>query len=80
MRLAVIREGRALLYIPDTRRAVTEHGGLEPAWLEVFYNPVMAFNRDLSVLMAEAFLSSTGLSAFFVDALAGTGVRGLGTR
>lgn len=77
MRLAVIREGRALLYIPDTRRAVTEHGGLEPAWLEVFYNPIMTFNRDLSVLIAEAFLSSTGLSAFFVDALAGTGVRGV---
>ena len=74
MRLAVVREGRALLYVPDTRQALTERGVLEPAWLDVFYNPVMTFNRDLSVVVASAYLRG---SLSLVDAMAGTGVRGV---
>ncbi|MGC9072413.1 MAG: hypothetical protein ACP5HK_06985 [Acidilobus sp.] len=74
MRLAMIREGKALLYIPDTRQALTTRGILEPAWLEVFYNPVMTFNRDLSVVVSESFLSG---NITFIDAMAGTGVRGI---
>ncbi|MGC9209664.1 MAG: hypothetical protein ACP5FT_00090 [Acidilobus sp.] len=74
MRLAVIREGKALLYIPDTRQAITPHGGIEPAWLEVFYNPTMTFNRDLSILASRAYLRG---QITLVDAMAGTGVRGI---
>jgi len=44
----LVREGRALVYLPDPSRASTGRG-LEPAWLSVFYNPRMVFNRDLSV-------------------------------
>ncbi len=74
MRLAVVREGKALLYIPDTRQALTGRGSIEPAWLDVFYNPVMTFNRDLSVIVARASLRG---NFAFVDAMAGTGVRGI---
>ncbi len=74
MRLAVVREGRALLYTPDSRQALTERGTLEPAWLEVFYNPAMTFNRDLSVVTANVFLRR---NVSLVDAMAGTGVRGV---
>ncbi len=74
MRLAVIREGKALLYLPDTRQAITPHGGIEPAWLEVFYNPSMTFNRDLSILASRAYLRG---QITLIDAMAGTGVRGI---
>ncbi len=78
VRLAVLREGRALIYIPDTREAIRSDKGLEPAWLEVFYNPVMEFNRDLSVLLATSYSDVKGLALKkAIDAMAGTGVRGI---
>jgi len=67
-------EGRArlLLYNPDRYRR--PDGVYEPSWSPVFYNPVMVFNRDFSVLAA----ASLGLSgAIVLDALSGTGVRAL---
>ncbi|MCA1820068.1 MAG: hypothetical protein LC620_08500, partial [Halobacteriales archaeon] len=42
-----------------------------------FYNPGMALNRDLSVLLAEAFAKRKGREIDVVDALAGTGARAL---
>jgi tRNA (guanine26-N2/guanine27-N2)-dimethyltransferase len=78
VRLAVIREGKALLYIPDPRTALNVRSGkLEPAWLRVFYNPEMELNRDLSVQVLNAYASQTSGLRSAIDALAGTGVRGL---
>ncbi|BAA79760.2 N(2),N(2)-dimethylguanosine tRNA methyltransferase [Aeropyrum pernix K1] len=78
MRLAVTHEGRSIIYIPSPEYAVAS-GRLEPAWLEVFYNPAMEFNRDVSVVAASA-LRRTGLltrSGVAFDAHAGVGVRGV---
>lgn len=79
MRLAVVREGRTLLYIPDPEGAVAPHGGVEPSWLEVFYNPVMEFNRDVSVAAVAAFLESywDKPEPLLLDVHAGTGARGV---
>ena len=44
---------------------------------EPFYNPGMALNRDLSVLLLEAFARSKGREVDAADALAGTGARAL---
>ncbi|ADL18620.1 N2,N2-dimethylguanosine tRNA methyltransferase [Acidilobus saccharovorans 345-15] len=78
MKLAVIREGKALLYIPDTRPAVDPlRGSLEPAWLQVFYNPSMELNRDLSVQFLNAYAAERSPLRSAIDVLAGTGVRGL---
>ncbi|MGC9112189.1 hypothetical protein [Acidilobus sp.] len=78
MKLAVIREGKALLYIPDTRPAVDPlRGSLEPAWLQVFYNPSMELNRDLSVQFLNAYAAEGASLRSAIDVLAGTGVRGL---
>lgn len=78
MKLAVIREGRALLYIPDTRFAVDPlRRSLEPAWLQVFYNPNMELNRDLSIQFLNAYVDESTSLKSAVDVLAGTGVRGL---
>ncbi len=76
-RLAVVREGRALLYIPDPSRAIVS-GRLEPAWLDVFYNPAMEFNRDFSVAVFKTLLKNIGgRSRIALDAHTGVGVRGI---
>jgi tRNA (guanine26-N2/guanine27-N2)-dimethyltransferase len=76
MRLAVVREGKALLKIPSPEYAEAPHG-LEPAWLPVFYNPKMVFNRDVSVLAYQAYIDTYAPHSpvNIVDALSGTGVR-----
>ncbi len=74
---AVIREGRALIAIPDPSQAYTG-SMLEPAWLPVFYNPRMEFNRDVSVVALRAYialgLAPTG-EACVAEPLTATGVR-----
>jgi len=73
---AVIKEGKALIYIPNPERAVAPHG-LEPAWLDVFYNPKMIFNRDLSVatLIAYQRMLAPVKEFHIVEPLTATGVR-----
>ncbi len=41
----------------------------------VFYNPKMTINRDITLLMIETISKLQNRALFFVDALAGTGVR-----
>lgn len=75
MRLAVVREGRALVLIGDTREAMVG-GRLEPAWLPVFYNPVMEFNRDLSVAALRVYARVYAPHRpVVVEPLSATGVR-----
>ncbi len=78
MKLAVVDEGRVLAYIPDPSEARAPHG-LEPAWLPVFYNPRMEFNRDLAVLALQVYIDklSPHKLVFVVEPLAATGIRAL---
>ncbi len=79
MQLSVIKEGKALIYIPDTRNAQIVKGIIEPSHLEVFYNPIMEFNRDLSVLTVNTFIELywPGKEVLGIDPLSATGVRGI---
>ncbi len=76
MNIAVTREGKALLYIPDPTYA-KQGDRFEPAWLPVFYNPIMEFNRDLGILVLDTYLDMyaphTPIKA--IDPLSGTGIR-----
>ena len=76
MRYAVVREGKALVMIPDPAQALAPHG-FEPAWLPVFYNPRMIFNRDVSVVALGTYVEKMAphKPVRGVDALTGTGVR-----
>jgi len=78
MRLAVVDEGKVLVYIPDPSTAIAPHG-LEPAWLPVFYNPRMELNRDLAVLALQVYIDklSPRKPVFVVEPLAATGVRAI---
>jgi len=57
----VLREGEVSFYAPDLSRYVAG-GRIEPAWAPVFYNPAMANNRSVSVIVVRAYLNLIGLS------------------
>ena len=69
-------EGKALLWIPDPSGALAG-SRLEPAWLPVFYNPVMEFNRDFSVAALQAYINlyAPHKPVTVVEPLTATGVR-----
>lgn len=70
-----IPEGGSLLLAPSTNvgRSPRAPGTKEKG--QPFYNPGMALNRDLSVLLVEAHAKSKGREIDVCDALAGTGAR-----
>ena len=50
----------------------------EPSKLPVFFNPAAKFNRDLSIYVYKTFINTNpGKNISFVDAMAGSGIRGL---
>ncbi len=61
-----ITEGKAIIEIPEETKISKK--------LEVFYNPVMKLNRDLTVLLLD---SVPNKSMNIADAMAGTGVRAI---
>lgn len=71
----VVKEGLASLVIPNPELYRRPDGKVEPAWMPVFYNPVAAVNRDVTVLFLNCAMR--GKHFLFVDALSGTGVRGI---
>jgi tRNA (guanine26-N2/guanine27-N2)-dimethyltransferase len=73
LRLAEIREGTTDLLVP--KETISHLKGPSTSRMDVFYNPVMEFNRDVSILVMREFLS--GRSARLLDGLAGTGARGV---
>lgn len=70
----IIEEGKARIIIPDPALFTRSDGKYEPAWAPVFYNPLMRLNRDLTVIIARTMYPGGG---FFVEALGGSGVRGV---
>ncbi len=70
------REGLARLCIPNPQRYLRPDGVYEPAWAPVFYNPRMAFNRDVAMVFARAWSGLRGVENLtVVEPLAGSGVR-----
>ena len=64
--MAMVKEGRAVVSIPDdsVRRSS-----------EVFYNPAMACQRDITMAALRAYRKESGRDIMMCDALAGSGVR-----
>ncbi len=76
--LIIIREGKALLKVPNPEKYRRSDGVYEPSWAPVFYNPKQVLNRDLSILALNVLTALSGFSDLrILDALAGSGVRAL---
>ncbi|BCU68425.1 N2,N2-dimethylguanosine tRNA methyltransferase [Sulfolobales archaeon HS-7] len=71
MNLIEITEGKAKLLVPDPK-AYEKDGKFDPAWLPVFYNPKMVFNRDVSVIITSLLKVKE-----CAEPLAASGVRGI---
>ena len=62
----IIKEGKALIKVPIVKTVSKA--------MDVFYNPVMKFNRDISILLLNS-ISKKGLN--IADPLAGSGIRAM---
>lgn len=71
----IVTEGKARIIVPKQEFFLRSDGVYEPAWAPVFYNPVMEHNRSLTVLLLTALFN--GREFFFIEPLAGTGVRSI---
>ncbi|HUR61381.1 MAG TPA: hypothetical protein VM286_03335 [Candidatus Thermoplasmatota archaeon] len=72
-----IQEGGTRLFPPSTNLARPHRAPGAREKGQPFFNPGMALNRDLSVLLVEAFARKKGREIDVLDALAGTGARAL---
>ncbi|HEX2066773.1 MAG TPA: hypothetical protein VHI93_08175, partial [Candidatus Thermoplasmatota archaeon] len=72
-----IVEGGTQLFPPAVNLALPPRAPGARAKGQPFFNPGMALNRDLSVLLVEAFARAKGREVDVADALAGTGARSL---
>ncbi len=68
-------EGATRLFPPPANLGKPDRAPGARAKGQPFYNPGMALNRDLSVLLVEAFAKAKGREIDVADALAGTGAR-----
>lgn len=66
--LKKVKEGNAEFFVPDDADRIYDSA--------VFYNPRMAMNRDLSILVTKAIASDLGRPICFLEMLSGSGVRG----
>ncbi len=75
MSFVEVTEGNAKVLVPNPDLYRRPDGVYEPAWAPVFYNPRMAANRDVALLLTYVCIGDKEF--IFIDALAGTGVRGI---
>jgi tRNA (guanine26-N2/guanine27-N2)-dimethyltransferase len=73
----IIREGKVHILVPKLSAYGVVPSDFAPSKAPVFYNPVMEFNRDLSVLAFKAFQSLSGHEITICEPLTSQGIRGI---
>ncbi len=76
MKLITVTEGQTRLEVPNPDEFRTKAGDYVPSLAEVFYNPRMELNRDISVSAAHVSAKRLG-SLWACDPLSGVGARGV---
>jgi len=72
-----IKEGKAQIVVPKLKAFITEPSDYAPSKAPVFYNPVMEFNRDVTVLAFQAYQRAANREISICDPLTGTGIRSI---
>ncbi len=72
-----VREGKVQVVAPKLAAFVTEPSDYAPSKAPVFYNPVMEFNRDVTVLAFQAYQRTVNRDITICEPLTGTGIRGV---
>jgi len=72
-----IREGKVELLVPKLSAYGVVPSDYAPSRAPVFYNPVMEFNRDLSVLAFKAYQRMVNREISICEPLTSQGIRGI---
>jgi tRNA (guanine26-N2/guanine27-N2)-dimethyltransferase len=72
-----INEGKAQILVPDLKAYGVVPSDYAPSKAPVFYNPVMEFNRDLSVLVFRAYQKMVAHEVGICEPLTSQGIRGI---
>jgi tRNA (guanine26-N2/guanine27-N2)-dimethyltransferase len=73
----IIHEGKADMLVPKLDEYTTEPSEFAPSKAPVFYNPVMEFNRDLSVLVFQTFQRMVDREISICEPLTSQGIRSI---
>jgi tRNA (guanine26-N2/guanine27-N2)-dimethyltransferase len=73
----IIKEGKVQVLVPKLSAYGVEPSDYAPSKAPVFYNPVMEFNRDLTVLAFKAYQHMTNHEISICEPLTSQGIRGI---
>ena len=73
----IIREGKVQMLVPKLEAYGLSPSDYAPSRAPVFYNPIMEFNRDITVLAFQAFQSMVNHEINICDPLTSQGIRGI---
>ena len=73
----IIREGKVKVLVPKLEAYSVKPSDYAPSKAPVFYNPVMEFNRDLTVLAFQAFQRMVDREVSICEPLTSQGIRGI---
>ena len=73
----VITEGKAQMLVPNLKAYNVSPSDYAPSKAPVFYNPVMEFNRDLTVLAFRAYQKMVAHEIRICEPLTSQGIRGI---
>ena len=73
----IITEGKIKIVAPQLKAYKVCPSDYAPSKAPVFYNPVMEFNRDLTVLAFQAYQRRANREITICEPLTGTGIRGI---
>jgi len=73
----IIREGKVHALVPKLKAYGVNPSDYAPSRAPVFYNPVMEFNRDITVLAVQAYPRLVNREISICDPLTSQGIRGL---
>ena len=73
----IIQEGKVQVLVPNLQAYGVVPSDYAPSKAPVFYNPVMEFNRDLTVLAFRAYQRMVGHEISICEPLTSQGIRGI---
>ena len=73
----IIKEGKVQVFVPKLSAYGVVPSDYAPSKAPVFYNPVMEFNRDLTVLAFKAYQHMVNHEISICEPLTSQGIRGI---
>ena len=73
----IIKEGKIQVLVPNLKAYRVKPSDYAPSKAPVFYNPVMEFNRDLTVLAFRSYQKMVNHEVKICEPLTSQGIRGI---